>query len=49
MTNPGTRMRYIKPSTAQFFATFGYAWFTIGLFTGTLVLVLAVRGILDVL
>ena len=49
MTNTGTRMRYIKPSTAQFFATFGYAWFTIGLFTGTLVLVLAVRGILDVL
>ena len=33
----------------QFFATFGYAWFTIGLFTGTLVLVVAVRGILDVL
>ena len=49
MTNTGTRMRYTKPSTAQFFATFGYAWFTIGLFTGTLVLVLAVRGILDVL
>ena len=49
MTNTGTRMRYSKPSTAQFFATFGYAWFTIGLFTGTLVLVLAVRGILDVL
>ena len=49
MTNTGTRMRYSKPSTAQFFATFGYAWFTIGLFTGTLVLVLAVRGILNVL
>ena len=49
MTNTGTRMRYSKPSTAQFFATFGYTWFTIGLFTGTLVLVLAVRGILDVL
>lgn len=49
MTNTSTRMRYTKPSTAQFFATFGYAWFTIGLFTGTLVLVLAVRGILSVL
>lgn len=49
MTNTGTRMRYSKPSTAQFFVTFGYAWLTIGLFTGTLVLVLAVRGILDVL
>ena len=49
MTNTGTRMRYSKPSTAQFFATFGYTWFTIGLFSGTLVLVLAVRGILDVL
>ena len=49
MNNTGTRMRFTKPSTAQFFATFAYAWFTIGLFTGTLVLVLAVRGILDVL
>ena len=49
MINTSTRMRYTKPTTAQFFATFGYAWFTIGLFTGTLVLVLAVRGILDVL
>ena len=44
-----TRLRYTKPSTAQFFATFGYAWITIGLFTGTIVLVLAVRGILNVL
>ena len=49
MNDTGTRMRYTKPSTAQFFATFAYAWFTIGLFTGTLVLVLAVRAILDVL
>lgn len=32
----------------RFFAMFGYAWFTIGLFTGTLVLVIAVRGILYV-
>ena len=38
-----------QPSAMRFFATFGYAWFTIGLFTGTLVLVVAVRGILDVL
>lgn len=37
------------PSFARFFATFGYAWFTIGLFTGTLVLVVAVRGILGVI
>lgn len=37
------------PSAGRFFATFGYAWFTIGLFTGTLVLVLAVRGILGVI
>lgn len=49
MNDTSSRLRYTKPSTAQFFATFGYAWFTIGLFTGTLVLVLAVRGILDVL
>lgn len=49
MTHTASRMRYSKPSTAQFFAMFGYAWFTIGLFTGTLVLVLAFRGILDVL
>ena len=38
-----------QPSAMRFFATFGYAWFTIGLFTGTLVLVLAVRAILSVL
>jgi hypothetical protein len=36
-----------RPSVGRFIATFGYAWFTIGLFTGTLVLVVAVRGILD--
>ena len=49
MTPTASRPRYQKPSAAKFFATFGYAWFTIGLFTGTLVLVLAVRGIMDVL
>jgi hypothetical protein len=49
MTIPAPRARYPKPSAARFFAMFGYAWFTIGLFTGTLVLVLAVRGILHVL
>lgn len=49
MTVTGSRPRYTKPSAAKFFATFGYAWLTIGLFTGTLVLVLAVRGIMDVL
>ncbi len=47
-TAPRPRYSYTKPSAAKFFATFGYAWFTIGLFTGTLVLVVAVRGILDV-
>lgn len=41
--------RFPQPSASRFLATFGYAWFTIGLFTGTLVLVVAVRGILDVL
>ena len=49
MTIPASPARYAKPSAARFFAMFGYAWFTIGLFTGTLVLVFAVRGILDVL
>ena len=41
--------RVTPPSTGRFFATFGYAWFTIGLFTGTLVLVLVVRGVIDVI
>ena len=49
MTITASRPRYTKPSAAKFFATFGYAWLTIGLFTGTLVLVLAVRGIMNVL
>src|SRR3954469_12517821 len=49
MNTTGSRSRYEKPSATKFFATFAYAWFTIGLFTGTLVLVLAVRGILNVL
>ena len=44
-----TRYARSQPSALRFFATFGYAWFTIGMFTGTLVLVVAVRGILDVL
>lgn len=43
----GSRPRYSQPSVTQFLATFGYAWFTIGLFTGTLVLVVAVRGVLN--
>ncbi len=45
----GSRPRYSQPSATQFLATFGYAWFTIGLFTGTLVLVVAVRGVLDLI
>ena len=49
MTITGSRPRIQKPSVLGFFATFGYAWFVIGLFTGTLVLVVAVRGILGVL
>lgn len=49
MTHTGSRPRYMKPSATKFFATFGYAWLTIGLFTGTLVLVVAVRGILNLL
>ena len=35
------------PSAIRFIATFGFAWLVIGLFTGTFVLVVAVRGILD--
>jgi len=49
MTYTAPRPRYAQPSATKFLATFGYAWFTIGLFTGTLVLVLAVRGIMNVL
>ena len=49
MNDTASRARYTKPSATRFFAMFGYAWFTIGLFTGTLVLVFAVRGILSVL
>lgn len=41
--------RIRPPTPARFFATFGYAWFVIGLFTGTLVLVLAVRGIISLI
>jgi hypothetical protein len=49
MSITAERLRYTQPSATRFFATFGYAWFTIGLFTGTLVLVVAVRGILSML
>ena len=45
----GSRPRIETPSVPQFFATFAYAWLTLGMFTGTLVLVIAVRGILNVL
>lgn len=41
--------RVSPPSAGRFFATFAYAWFTIGLFTGTLVLVLVVRAVIDVI
>src|SRR2546423_15134814 len=41
--------RIRPPSVGRFFATFGYAWLMIGLFTGTLVLVVAVRGIIDLI
>ena len=46
---PGIRERIRPPSVGRFFATFGYAWLMIGLFTGTLVLVVAVRGIIDLI
>ena len=41
--------RIQPPTAARFFLTFGYTWFVIGLFTGTLVLVVAVRGIIDII
>lgn len=41
--------RIHPPSVGRFLATFGYAWLMIGLFTGTLVLVVAVRGIIDLI
>lgn len=44
-----TAARVRPPSPARFLATFVYAWLVIGLFTGTLVLVVAVRGILSVI
>lgn len=44
-----TSYRIQPPSATRFIATFGYAWFVIGLFTGTLVLVFAVRGIIDLI
>jgi len=34
-----------RRAAASFLATFGFAWLMIGLFTGTIVLVLFVRGI----
>lgn len=49
MTVTGSRYRYSKPSATRFFATFGYAWLTIGLSAGTLLLVVANRGILPFL
>jgi hypothetical protein len=41
--------RLPRPSAGRFFVTFGYAWLTIGLFTGTVVLVVAVRGIVHLI
>ena len=41
--------RIRPPTAARFMATFGYAWFVIGLFMGTVVLVVAVRGIVDII
>jgi hypothetical protein len=38
-----------RRAAARFLATFGYAWLMIGLFTGTIVLVLFVRGIVGAL
>ena len=47
MNSPYSRIQ--PPTPARFFATFGYAWFVIGLFTGTVVLVFGVRGILNII
>lgn len=41
--------RIQPPTPTRFFTTFGYVWFVIGLFTGTLVLVVAVRGIIAII
>ncbi|HVX41899.1 MAG TPA: hypothetical protein VHB25_20225 [Gemmatimonadaceae bacterium] len=50
MTHPETGLRRIeRPPMTRFLATFGFAWLMVGLFTGTLVLVVAVRWILDLL
>jgi len=47
MNMPAPRIH--PPTPARFFATFGYAWFVIGLFTGTVVLVFGVRGMLKII
>ena len=41
--------RISRPNTVVFLATFGFAWLMIGLFTGTIVLVVLVRWLLDLL
>ena len=38
-----------RPSLAKFTAVFGFAWLMVGLFTGTLVLVVAIRWIVNLL
>lgn len=45
-----TTARHIeRPTLARFAATFGFAWLMVGLFTGTLVLVVLVRWLLELL
>ncbi|MES2179742.1 MAG: hypothetical protein V4550_17920 [Gemmatimonadota bacterium] len=44
-----SRARYIKPSSSRFFATFGFVWLSISVFSGTLLVMLAPgasRGVL---
>ena len=38
-----------RPTLARFAATFGFAWLMVGLFTGTLVLVVLIRWLLELL
>lgn len=44
-----TIQRITRPTVGRFLATFGFAWLMIGLFTGTVVLVLLVRWLVNLL
>lgn len=50
MTHPDSEiLRIERPPMSRFLATFGFAWLMVGLFTGTIVLVVAVRWIVNLL